>query len=518
MVLPPRLSKTFRTHLVLALFLTCSLVTQVIANVKSVQTYKHVSDLLSQGVTSSILVWETFVGDSKQLEYAVHGGKYLTDEEHYPIYVCRAIIDGIYTSGHTEKRQQRTLCLVSMHSEVKSHHAFDILINKGQGAKLIWMSWTKFTPYIPTGAVSCGGQLTEAFFVARHKTKLYQETNGAVQHGPDYNLGWLDPHNRLGKIVVSEGNSEKEYEDGEILVEIEPVRYELREIKIDKWRTDIKVNQTYLGSAVLSNTDDLPRLVETVISFTYDKVQIWGVHDGVARGLPTKVYEVGQPVNEIRWGLKDSDKVVDVKTVSTTLKPGTALNVTLKGNYTTLDAPYKATLVAYYADNDDSISRKISANVQKYYMQDIKFEFSPVYWLENGTLLPTTTTTTTTTTTEPTTTSTREPEPVVPPLIHVADSARSSNDGGHNDASVAESKKNPNDIEDMQAGNALNGDASPVTNTGGDSLKLTNVEQNPANLAKDSANSRQQQSLVTLLGCSLMTSLIFFLTSVTSLN
>lgn len=60
-------------------------------------------------------------------------------------------------------------------------------------------------------------------------------------------------------------------------------------------------------------------------------------------------------------------------------------------------------------------------------MKDVKLEFSPVYWIENGTLVPTTTTTTTTTTststtTHATTTSTHEPTPIhEPPLVHMQD-------------------------------------------------------------------------------------------------
>lgn len=58
-------------------------------------------------------------------------------------------------------------------------------------------------------------------------------------------------------------------------------------------------------------------------------------------------------------------------------------------------------------------------------MKDVKLEFSPVYWIENGTLVPTTTTTTTTstsTTTHATTTSTNEPTPIhEPPLVHMKD-------------------------------------------------------------------------------------------------
>lgn len=53
-------------------------------------------------------------------------------------------------------------------------------------------------------------------------------------------------------------------------------------------------------------------------------------------------------------------------------------------------------------------------------MLDLKFEFSPVYWLHNFTLVPTTTTTTTTTTsttstTTPSTTTNKDIYPAAPP-------------------------------------------------------------------------------------------------------
>lgn len=55
-------------------------------------------------------------------------------------------------------------------------------------------------------------------------------------------------------------------------------------------------------------------------------------------------------------------------------------------------------------------------------MLDLKFEFSPVYWRHNFTLVPTTTTTTTTTTsttstTTPSTTTGKDIQPAFPPPI-----------------------------------------------------------------------------------------------------
>jgi len=40
---------------------------------------------------------------------------------------------------------------------------------------------------------------------------------------------------------------------------------------------------------------------------------------------------------------------------------GTAINVTLRGNYVTLEAPYSGKLFAFYYGSDESVSRKISA-------------------------------------------------------------------------------------------------------------------------------------------------------------
>lgn len=107
-----------------------------------------------QLVTSSTLGWQSYTGDVSQLSFAVVAGNFVSDEENYIMYVCRGIIDGIYTTGQTQKHIKDTACIVSMHMEVHTHYKFDILINKGHGAKLTWKPWSKYTAAIPTGAVS----------------------------------------------------------------------------------------------------------------------------------------------------------------------------------------------------------------------------------------------------------------------------------------------------------------------------------------------------------------------------
>lgn len=108
----------------------------------------------------------------------------------------------------------------------------------------------------------------------------------------------------------------QEYEDGEILVESEPIRYELRDIKKDNLRTSTTPNETILGTAVLENTGEYSNTVETVISYKFNKIIYWGTIEGVARGLPTEVYENAKssPIKlKDGWGLKVSEVVTEVR-------------------------------------------------------------------------------------------------------------------------------------------------------------------------------------------------------------
>lgn len=112
----------------------------------------------------------------------------------------------------------------------------------------------------------------------------------------------------------------QEYEDGEILIESEPIRYELRDIKKDKWRTSITPNITILGEAVLSNTGEYSNTVETVISYVFNRIIYWGTVEGVARGLPTEVFESGKPSLKLKegWGLKVSELATEVRSFNCT--------------------------------------------------------------------------------------------------------------------------------------------------------------------------------------------------------
>jgi hypothetical protein len=74
-------------------------------------------------------------------------------------YVCRSMINSIPVSGYVKKRVngEKTdfVCIISQHSQFRTKGNFDVLMNKGEGAKLEWVKWDKMIPFTNiNGAVS----------------------------------------------------------------------------------------------------------------------------------------------------------------------------------------------------------------------------------------------------------------------------------------------------------------------------------------------------------------------------
>lgn len=109
---------------------------------------------VGQLVTSSTLVWQSYASDQNLSGSAVVAAEFYSEEGNYPLYVCRAVVDGVIVTGHTQKHDTRTVCIVSMHTDVRTHPTFDVLLNKGDAAKLTWKHWNKYIAVLYTGAVS----------------------------------------------------------------------------------------------------------------------------------------------------------------------------------------------------------------------------------------------------------------------------------------------------------------------------------------------------------------------------
>lgn len=233
-----------RSCIFFGLLALMQLITPLRANEHPVLTHSNASTVLGQLVTSSTLIWETYdPKDVKQMQFAVDGGKYVTEDENYPIYVCRVTIDGMPTSGHTEKQQQKHVCVTAL-SKRNVHENFDVLMNKGHLGKIAWKHWRKFG--VPLGAIRIG----DGTYIARHRAEHPVNAEGIESHhGADYSLGRLEIQGLggIGTIKVVHEDREKSYDTGDVLVEIEPYRYELSDIRLDRLRTSIRENLTELG-------------------------------------------------------------------------------------------------------------------------------------------------------------------------------------------------------------------------------------------------------------------------------
>ncbi|CAG9831397.1 unnamed protein product [Diabrotica balteata] len=387
---------------------------------------------LEQVITSTTLEWIPFNGDDKGFFKNAVVAAYQTIEEpksneaevsenetggnglvQKPVYVCRAKINSVWISGQI--RPNRNVCVVALYKKVSDYKEFDVLVSIEGSARLSWIHKNKYT-LISQGAVTSGENALKSF-VARREANSHNK-EGSLS----YYIGKYTPTENLGMFfVVDQNNIEIPYEDGEILVETEPKSYELKNITYARTNKRHPKKQRILGHAVLKNEETTFQKVESVISFSYHYNLFWGKGHGLSTGLPLLVNLPKGPQLKGSWALPHEEEKTEVVPIERDLEAGTAVNVTLIGNYTELEIPYTAIVVQNYQDGEkrEFIIRDTKRENK---MMEIIASYTPAYYLHNNTLVPTTTTTSTTTTTTSSTTTklastTQEVTPIVPPEL-----------------------------------------------------------------------------------------------------
>lgn len=332
-----------------------------------------------------------------------------------PVYICRAKVTSIWVTG--QLRPKNHVCVVSLYKKVEEYKQFEILINIDHGARLSWVGKNKYTN-IPQGAVTSGENVLRTF-VSRKPTDSEKKASSLTHY-----VGTFYPSENLGVYhLVDENNSEISFEEGEILVETEPVAYEFKQLKFRRTGRRFPKRKLTLAQTILKNDENGLQKVDSVMTYNYSYFLGWGKGHGMQTGLPFTVFLPNGSKVEGMWALPKSEDKVETVPVEKYLEEGTAVNITLVGNYTEMEVPYTATVVAIYKDGErleftiDDIKRENK-------VIDVAFDFSPVYFLHNNSHVPTTTTTTTSTTTTTTTTAkststTQEITPIVPPEVIV---------------------------------------------------------------------------------------------------
>lgn len=401
-------------HLALGLFGYVILLSTTTADnsVHILSKYAH------QSLTSTTLKWlpVAHYNPNESKEIVIGGFENVSDgeDETYanqaekpetrPLYVCRAIHNGVWVAGM--QRNKEKVCTVTMHGVVQSYEKYELLENVDGAARIAWDHWDKYLqPHL-------GAVYVDKMLIARHMVPKDKKEPRYTHY-----IGSLNSFENFGTIsYANEDGKEENAKSGDLLVETEPIRYELSAVKLN-WskKRDIKPRVSrILSNVTITNHGTEPSHLAEACTYTYKYAMYWGRRHAILNGLSTTITLInGTSLPNITWGTRDEENRTEAYNVVIFLEPGTGVNVTLKANYTDMEVPYTATLISHYEDGA-TMSRVISGTRQEETLLDIVPEFGPIYFLSNYSVVPTTvpppTTTEPPTTTITMTTTTMQPQ------------------------------------------------------------------------------------------------------------
>lgn len=118
----------------------------------------------------------------------------------------------------------------------------------------------------------------------------------------------------VGRCLIVQSGNVQEFSDGEVLVETEPVRYELTGLKFDLWRKRQSRKPRVLATSVLSNAGStFPVNVDSVLAYDSKYSVYWGQGKAILKGLPTTVkFANGTLIDEVEWGIPQTQERQEV--------------------------------------------------------------------------------------------------------------------------------------------------------------------------------------------------------------
>lgn len=110
-------------------------------------------------------------------------------------------------------------------------------------------------------------------------------------------------------LFFQEGRVVEDVAKGEVLVEIEPVMYELTVSKLTTAREKVISRKVLkLGEVTLRNDLLSPMKVESVITFQWQYNSSWGQVKAMLRGLNTTIFLPTPSEDEkIQWGIQKAE-------------------------------------------------------------------------------------------------------------------------------------------------------------------------------------------------------------------
>ncbi|XP_014205059.1 protein unzipped [Copidosoma floridanum] len=368
--------RTSRFCPVLLLLSTTLLLPVATSAEESVQIFSKPYD---QFITSSTLKWipDYQYSASKNL---IIGGFEVTDgasrDTGRPIFICRAKHNDLWVAGSQKMGEKN--CTVTYLGSVGSYKHYQLLENVEGAARISWNKWSKYASP-PSGAVA-----SDKLYVARHEAS--QSTSQT------HYIGTLDSQDMPSSIqYAKEGGEEGSASEGQLLVEIEPISYELRDFELVRTKSRVvKREMRDLARVTIGNTGTEPSTMAEALAYSYTHVIYLGQGHAMLQGLNTSVTaRNNHKLLDMKWGIKIRENRTGVHNVEINLKAGTAVNVTLQGEYVVEDTPYTGMLFSRYEDSASAKPRSVNGEHREEKIVNVKPIFGLVYYTGNNSLAPT---------------------------------------------------------------------------------------------------------------------------------
>lgn len=345
--------------------------------------HASVKSKYGQLVTSSTLTWKSvntfdIKSDTIQLEDAVPSG---TSGASKDSVVCRAEHHGTVVTGRTTSG---AYCAIGFVNKVYKKEKFDILVNEDKAAKLEWIPYGKFLA-VPEGAVA-GVDMnsnTDHLFIGRHLSNQGEYLSGAIQVPlSSYSFGSMVAFDDSGRVL--------EVSRGDVMVEVEPKRYELLLKEKTETGSGLKPKVTrqdiVLAKSSLFRFDegkDREARLQKVLSYDYEKSEYYGQIPGMIRALPATIKLSNGQIHSILWGLPEKSKQTETLMVGHALRHQTAVDVSVVGVLITEEHSYSADLTTVFPDGTRQ-HRQVSGVLQRRYLNNIRPEYSRVYRIKDS--------------------------------------------------------------------------------------------------------------------------------------
>ncbi|XP_059094210.1 protein unzipped-like isoform X2 [Tigriopus californicus] len=306
----------------------------------STQNPVYILNEHAQLVTSSTLQWVSAKNGDFPPE-SVKGGQNGTSDYK----VCRAALAG--GGGYHAGQLRAQACRIVVGDVILSYRNYQVLVSIDGAARLEWERWKQFNP-LPAGSIN----VDKDIFVARslirqHTPNAYIPSNQtSIQIiRKVLALGGLYLKEQYGTILIPESGQMKRTE-GEVLMEHEPVRYELNSFEEQRLRHEVH-SQVTLTDQDLEITS---RTTNQIFNLTYQSAIYFGKGHSIPTGSEVLINYQNRTREYVHWGVAKTHPEVKKLRLSYQVPLWSQVKVSFSATEIKKNYDYTATLLSHYKD------------------------------------------------------------------------------------------------------------------------------------------------------------------------